>query len=466
MQRFSKENGRLSTQPKRNRWFFRGIALLMLWGISFVGGCTDPKKPSVCGDCAEDERCDTRTKKCIPLLCSPCQQSVECNNNEFCNDKGCCQQYEEGQRPEPIVPEKQEISIEPISEPSSEGNIELLPDGVQPEDAGENIPEPISEPTCANPPCVCPATPCPADKCCNSQGACVECGNRLPCQACQDDAECGQGNRCFPVGGKSLCVLGCPDDMCPQNFQCLDLGAGSGKLCIPNGECTAQPLCTGVTCSGTDKCCEDTGRCQPCCESADCAVGSICKKQGNKNICETTPNGCPQACANNEVCDQQKRQCVEDCRSAGCKNPNEQCDGITGLCNRKDCRSNFNCTAPDTCNPSTGNCDPPPPDCRQAGSTPCAAPSCCNQTNGKCETGCQACGCPTGQTCDAVTKACKVAVCKRPNSCSSSSQCCGSSCVSTGVLGLGTKRCRCTSNSQCQSGNCELDFFSLEDVCK
>lgn len=465
MQRFGRDNEALRWFDPRVRWWLQGGALLLLWGISLMGGCVEPKKPSVCGDCAADQRCDQRTKKCISLLCSPCQRSIECNNDEYCNDKGCCQRYEEGQRPEATTPEVQEAHAEPpidASENPAESSPEPLPESTQ-----EPVAEAPTEPTCANPPCVCPDTPCQSGLCCNNQGACVACGNRTPCQPCLDSAECGPGNRCFAVGGKQVCVLGCPDDKCPQKFQCLDLGAGTGKLCIPEADCVAQPLCTGVSCTGSDKCCEDTGRCQPCCENTDCPVGRICKKQGLSNLCEATPNGCPQACANNEVCDQQKRLCVPDCRGAGCKNANEQCDGVTGLCNRKDCRSNFNCTPPDVCNPTTGECDKPPPDCRQAGAVPCATPACCNKTNGKCETGCQACGCPSGQTCDSVTNACKTAVCKRKAKCTSDSQCCGGKCIDTGFLGLGERRCTCLLSSQCESpATCAEDIWSLQFVCK
>lgn len=96
-------------------------------------------------------------------------------------------------------------------------------------------------------------------------------------------------------------------------------GCGKGTSCCPT--------CDGP-CPGGQQCCGN-GSCQECCTNAHCASGVCCRGA----CCEDGSRCIDGACS----------ACVPDCEDRACGS--DGCDGTCG-----------DCTAPDTCDTSTGQC--------------------------------------------------------------------------------------------------------------
>lgn len=402
------------------RWHLIGMVSVM--GLIYLaGGCAPEEPVSPCGPCDQGFFCDVSAKRCVPLGCYPCEYSVDCNKGQRCQD-GCCV----GGAPlqETITPT--EPNTEPhreIDEPKDDAGTEPATPESPPEAKVETPWE--QPPACATPPCNRP---------------------------CKTDADCTDSLQPFCKTLLEVCV-GCRDEKDCQ----------AGQACT-NGTCIGQPksLCDGVTCPTGESCCPNDGTCQTCCKDGDCGSDEICQDRGGSRSCQPKPP-CDPACTSGTVCDETSKTCVPDCNTTGCTQPDTKCDTPTGRCVALDCRSNTTCQAGQICNNVTGKCEAP--DCRKAGQG-CQAPSCCNTTNGKCTTNCKACGCAsTSLVCDTATGVCKPKTCKSPSKCSSSADCCGRRCQNSGFLGLGGKKCRCTSSTQCQSPwKCETSI--IDKYCK
>lgn len=293
-----------------------------------------------------------------------------------------------------------------------------------------------------------------------------------PCnRRCDDNSQCTDSTQPFCHLIKGVCV-GCRDHSDCKN----------GKQCV-QGVCTgSSDRCKGVQCGTGKKCCPNDGACHACCTDKDCSQGT-CTLENGARVCKTS-SVCTPACLSGNVCDPVTQKCTLDCRITGCTDATKLCDKSTGVCTKKDCRSNYVCPAGETCNNATGQCEQPkncvntPSLCQNGDvcnpvtklcekpktcvTTPsmCRSPQCCDKNTGKCVTHCRTCGCPTGRRCNFSTGVCQVATCKAKSRCSSSADCCGRKCKAT-TGGLGPKRCTCSSSSQCASPyRCKTNFFT------
>lgn len=471
-------------------WTFLIVGLVVL----AVGACSD-EPVSPCGDpCPSGRRCDSKTGRCVPrTTCTACEFTAECENNQVCQD-GCCVAGGTGtETTTESTSGDASVNPEPSSDsapcPNPPCNATCTTDadctnGTQSKcDTNKGVcvsclvdtdcatgetcqngncekpvdkctgvtcdPGKVCEPatgSCIDP---CPATPCKGNTCCNDAGQCVACGNKGTCEPCKEHPECGAKARCASLGsGDKSCIPTCPDDQCPTGFSCLSLGSKLGKLCIPDAVCKPVNKCENVTCTGAKKCCPKTGNCRTCCANSECPAGQRCIEGGNDAQCGVDPNACKPACKAGETCNAQTGKCEKSCVTAGCPDQTTKCDTVSGVCVKKDCRSNWTCTGNTTCNRLNGQCEAIK-DCRQQPNL-CTGTTCCSTTTGKCVTDCRQCGfkCKvSGQTCNRTTGRCEVNTCKFDRKCSNDRDCCGLKCeFSVGHL---DKRCRCKSSTDC-----------------
>jgi len=374
------------------------LFVICVWGMA--GACTG--EGSVCGTCKDGFTCDTAQKKCVKVACLSCESSIECDNDEVCLDGCCTRKSKVGELPDHETPSKESTQSESGKE--DVGAVDAG-EGSQPEALSETTPE-SSTPDSSVPESSTPESSTPD----------------VPSISCTSDVDCS-----FPVPYCDLIKQKCVQ--CRRPGDCLSNQNCDEGLCV-----TKQNLCEAVSCPPGEDCNPNNGNC-------------------------VLKSACSGFCKKGQVCDINKKVCVDDCRVKACKDANETCNQGTGVCMPPDCRTGFVCTGGLVCDNVTGQCVQPPPDCRKAGNS-CKTGECCHPSTGKCVTDCRICkNCKSTQTCNSSTGICQTKVCQVKSTCKSSADCCGLSCKST-TLGLGTKRCRCSSSSQCGTLSCKTNLFN------
>lgn len=219
---------------------------------------------------------------------------------------------------------------------------------------------------------------CADDHCVDD--ACVECLADAECDdsdACTVDA-CGDDGACT-TSGATDCDDGdaCTDDTCDSATGCVnaDIDCDDGVACTDDA-------CDGGVCANTDNCpvgsaCnETTGECVLACDSAEvCDDGDAC----------TTDACVNNACSNTAVDCDDSVACTDDACDAGvCVNTDnctapETCNTTTGLCEEApictvdaDCDDGVFCNGAETCDVATGNCIAGTRPCDDGGATACA----------------------------------------------------------------------------------------------
>jgi hypothetical protein len=266
------------------------------------------------------------------------------------------------------------------------------------------------------------ACPAATPVCTGDQGMCVACA--------------GAGFRCKPDG-----VTGtrqqCKDGAWIDAAAC----AGTTPVCTGNAgmcvECTGNGLrCSGVG-NGRQKCMNNVWVAAPACPMGfTCGGAGICTGQctGTMARCVNPPPGgreqcsgglwAPAPCAGDKpICTGAAGTCVQctgGFRCVGSGGAREKCTGNAWVASPAD-----QCPANHTCNPTTGNCDPPPPECQGAETR-------CHPSTGAHEQ------CANGQWAPAPCAADKP-ICLAPGICVA--------CTGAGF------RCNAGAREQCQSDN-------------
>ncbi len=164
--------------------------------------------------------------------------------------------------------------------------------------------------------------------------------------ACAEDTDCESESTHYCDPSRHVCVKCYEDNQCEHNQYCenntcvtCESGVWNGEECV---ECTADDDCTD---SDTPKCNTETNTCVECIESSNCSEEQVCR--GNKcTTCQTeeecqakgTTYHCSNAstciqCFDNQVWDDESRECVECLSSADCKNSEKpQCNTDTNTC--------------------------------------------------------------------------------------------------------------------------------------
>ncbi|MFO0618803.1 MAG: putative metal-binding motif-containing protein [Polyangiaceae bacterium] len=155
-------------------------------------------------------------------------------------------------------------------------------------------------------------SPCPSPLACY-QSVCLQAcpGPEFPCPAGSSCTTTPQGDLCVPM---DCTVGGCPPG-----------GVCKGGVCVP--------ACTNVVCPGNQQCVD--GACKDLCAGVVCPAGQLCQGGQCRVLC---------SCFAGDV---------------GCASqPGTVCDVANGgICSDPDC-AGVSCTAPETCDPATGQCVP------------------------------------------------------------------------------------------------------------
>lgn len=304
-------------------------------------------------------------------------------------------------------------------------------------------------------------------------------------EGCLSNRDCPSGEQC--VSGSCLAVMekGCTsDDACPLGQYC-DIAT---HACLPleTQEPPPEPECTAdAACPAHQRCDLGTGTCvngrRSCTAEADCAaIGQRCDTGKGTCVDCFTETDCtsPMKCTEGE--------CVDPSLSTSC-NDDTACAPPSTICVAAQCTrgctspSGLTCGAEETCNASTGRCDPraPDPDPNACTSDPqCGAPSAVCE-NGRCFPGCAQIGgltCAAGNVCDTTTGRC-VAVsgpCTQDSQCNAPASVCElGQCVpgcgrAGGVQCSGATRCN-PSSGRCEMGtgfcSSDLDCSTPAEVC-
>ena len=213
-------------------------------------------------------------------------------------------------------------------------------------------------------------------------------GKDNDCDGTSDvSAKCPGGFGCQDGSCSLLCKAG--EFSCPPGYDCKD------TFCVPN-------RCRNVTCSRTERCDTDTGRCVDLCFKVTCESGQVC--MGGK--CLDCSNSDLLACPTGKLC--VGRACITDtCAGVSCASTEYCADGkcvsltcggcatgescVAGRCQTDLCR-NITCGSRDYCDPATGACLP----------SLCATKSCasCAAATGECLSHpCANVRCPSCYTC-------------------------------------------------------------------
>jgi hypothetical protein len=148
-----------------------------------------------------------------------------------------------------------------------------------------------------------------------------------------------------------------PATICSPDGRCVTGCAGNPTLCISGATCDHNTgECTGgmaKSCAGDSDCdppdlvCSPVGLCSPGCTiSLDCSSGTVCNPM-NGRCCTPGSAGCPTPVTPTPSCNS----------DAECPNaPANICSG--GMC-VPGCAHGGSCTAPLTCDPTTGHCTTP-----------------------------------------------------------------------------------------------------------
>ena len=248
-----------------------------------------------------------------------------------------------------------------------------------------------------------------------------------------DSVKCQTGQKCDPGTGN-----------CVNNYNCDLVKCQSGQKCDPGtGNCVNNYNCDLVKCQSGQKCDPGTGNC-------------VCDASSSSPLCPTWTKCDPVTgecylpcsrlkCNDNEECRDSGPvigKCINKCDLIGNCEENKTCDRTLGKCVGK-CDT-VTCTAPQICNPITGNC------CTR------------NCIEGKCsdDDNCGGvCMCEEPLICDNISKECRSCstdctglFCDERNECSTTCGCAGEgqTCIN--------KNCEpCITNADCP--------FSDSNIC-
>lgn len=390
--------------------------------------------------CAEDERCDSLLRKCLPKNCAACVRDADCNNREYCNSKNCCVAI-----------------VNPPDEDLPDAAIPIDQDPLFDTNQSDTNPTDTSQP----PPGTL-GSPCNTFMDCNGGLTCHD--QRKVC-ACIENTHCPATTpRCERVSGK--CVACLEDSHCSASHICdqtqytcvFQCNCPEGQKCDEQGQCV--PLCSGVTCSDKQICDPKTGLCKDK-PTQLCEIKSECD---DPNFCCNEDGSCT-TCGNKQFCEpcQNAAECGRKHACVGLNDGKDYC--MRSCSTQTDCPDRFNCInlgqLGHQCIPSTGSCQDP------CAKTKCSDYQFCCPQDGNCHDCCNNTHCPNS-SCDLSTFTCKtVSPCQPP--CSGSLKCCTDTrscheCCYDYDCGGANPKCQ---NGTCTSPpprNCKVD--SVIGICK
>ncbi|MFO0586390.1 MAG: hypothetical protein U0441_02560 [Polyangiaceae bacterium] len=311
-----------------------------------------------------------------------------------------------------------------------------------------------------------------ASKVCTIAGACapVSCADGVK-NGDETDIDCGGACGASCKTGKTCSVnLDCIDKICPaMTKKCaapacndkvqngtetdVDCGGSCPLKCATGAGCKVVSDCIGGICSGST--------CLPSCtdgvqnngeKAIDCG-GPICASTCAVGTpCDDATDCASGFCADGVCCNS---ACTTACSACSAAKKTGGADGVCGPAKQgTDPHGDCDVAAPDTCGPSTGNCNGFGACEKHAAMTPCGpAPSCANgqQTN---QDACDG----TGSCVDAGTTPCAPYVCGASackNSCVSDADCVGSAyCFALVCVARKPTGALCGGANQCASGFC------------
>ncbi|MEK7756350.1 MAG: hypothetical protein AAB385_03980, partial [Planctomycetota bacterium] len=196
-----------------------------------------------------------------------------------------------------------------------------------------------------------------------------------PVVSCTADADCDDDDLCTT----DTCTIaaGETDGECDSAFACSDedhcTDAGCVE-CLDVSECDNSDACDGdETCGANGACdagtpldCDDGDFCngtETCIAATGCVDGTA-PCDAVTETCNEDTNACVAVCDDAGDCDDALACTVDACVNLGCENTavdcnddvactDDSCDAATG-----DCVNADNCTAPETCNLTSGLCEP------------------------------------------------------------------------------------------------------------
>jgi len=256
---------------------------------------------------------------------------------------------------------------------------------------------------------------------CTADNAATECDDEDPCTTdtceiaagetegvCSSEAAC-EDDHCTDDG----CVECIADDECDDDVDCTTDACGDDGVCTftaDDAACDDTDDCTDDSCDAVTGCantqidCDDAVACTDdgceagaCTNTDNCAAGSACNEDTGE---------CVLACDNAEDCDDAD-DCTDDaCVNGACSNTDKDCDdGVActdDSCDAGACVNTDNCTAPDTCNTTSGLCEEVPAcvddtDCDDG--VFCNGAETCDVDTGDCVAGTRPCADNNGDVC-------------------------------------------------------------------
>jgi Ca2+-binding RTX toxin-like protein len=221
--------------------------------------------------------------------------------------------------------------------------------------------------------CVFTAKTCPTGQECDAaDGACKT--------ACTADADCNDTDGCTvdACGADGFCSTSGATD-------CDDSDACTTDTCVAPGGCVH----TAVDCDDSVACTDDACDAGACTHTDNCAAGGACNE---------TTGLCVLACDSADVCDDGDACTDDSCVNNACSNTAKDCDDTVACtddaCDAGTCTHTDNCTAPETCDTTTGLCTAAPlcltdPDCDDG--LFCNGAETCDTTSGNCIAGTRPC---------------------------------------------------------------------------
>lgn len=367
--------------------WFRAASLVSL--LLLAACSSDTPRAGAGGACSSNRDCSTG-HSCISGSCRASTGSKECVNDEAC-------------------------AIGETCDPATFQCVPAAPIDPKP-DAGEVTPDSGTVPpaTCTD------DQVCPAHQYCDlTTSLCVNgrrsCTDDTPCSPINQHCDVTKGH-CVDCIEETHCIepMKCTDGECLDpsiNTSCNDdttcappMTVCIGSMCV-RGCATAN----GLMCTGGNLCNENTGRCE---NPAGCTIDTDCGAPAG--VCEngTCLPGCGQiggiSCGTGTVCDTGTGRCVQvlgPCSSdAMCTPPSTVCE--TGQC-IPGCAEpgGVQCVGATRCNPSSGRCEAGGDFC--ASDLDCMTPAeICNLNTGDCLPGCAMTGCTAPDTCNTTTGHC------------------------------------------------------------
>jgi hypothetical protein len=241
---------------------------------------------------------------------------------------------------------------------------------------------------------------------CTDDTACAPIGQHCDvakgsCVDCLEEAHCVEPMKCT----EGECLDPSIDTSCNDDTGCAPpMSVCVGSMCVRG---CATP--NGLMCTGGNLCNEATGHCE---NPAGCSIDSDCGAPAG--VCEagTCLPGCGQiggiSCGTGSVCDTGTGRCVVvlgPCSSdATCTPPSTVCE--TGQC-VPGCAEpgGVQCVGATRCNPMNGRCEAGGDFC--ASDLDCMTPAeICNLSTGDCLPGCATAGCTAPDTCNTTSGHC------------------------------------------------------------